>query len=44
MKKKKIRYFTAFWGIGASSTYIIGGICLLIPTFQLQFLKLSKLD
>ncbi|XP_031617918.1 major facilitator superfamily domain-containing protein 10 [Contarinia nasturtii] len=34
----------AFWGIGASFTYIVGGILLLIPTFQLQFLKLTKLE
>ncbi|XP_055324886.1 major facilitator superfamily domain-containing protein 10 isoform X1 [Sitodiplosis mosellana] len=32
----------AFWGIGASSTYIIGGLLLFIPTFQLQLLKLTK--
>lgn len=31
----------AFWGIGSSYTYITGGLLLLWPTLQLQYLKLA---
>uniref|UniRef100_A0A1B0D0Q8 Major facilitator superfamily (MFS) profile domain-containing protein n=1 Tax=Phlebotomus papatasi TaxID=29031 RepID=A0A1B0D0Q8_PHLPP len=31
----------AFWSIGSSFTYIIGGICLLYPSLLLQFTVLS---
>lgn len=32
----------AFWGIGSTSTYITGGLLLLVPTLQLQYLELSN--
>lgn len=32
---------TAFWSIGATTTYLIGGILLLYPTVKLHKLKLS---
>lgn len=34
-------YLAAFWSVGSSTTYIIGGLLLLIPSRQLQTLKLS---
>jgi hypothetical protein len=32
---------TAFWSIGSSPTYLIGGVALLYPTIKLYLLKLS---
>lgn len=31
----------AFWSIGSTLTYIIGGFSLIIPTLMLQYSKLS---
>lgn len=32
---------TAFWSIGSTPTYLLGGLALLYPTFKLYKLKLS---